>query len=113
MVEHVIYNDFKYIVVSSKDTDVLVLMASHFNNISCNELWMMAGTKKNPKNIPVHDIVKCIHQQVLGYLIPFNTLTGCDTTLFIANHTKTSAWTNLLSHSHLIRNLGVHPFARI
>ena len=109
MILHAIYNDFKYIVVSSKDTDVLVLMASHFNNISCNELWMMAGTKKNPKNIPVHDIVKCIPQQVLESLIPFHTLTGCDTTSFIANHTKTSTWANLLSHSHLIRNLGVYP----
>lgn len=53
--------------------------------------------------------VNCIPQHVLETLILFHTFTGCDTTSFIANHTKTSAWTDLLSHSHLIRNLGAFP----
>ena len=48
MVLHaMVYSGFKYIVVSSKNTDALVLIASHFKIISCNELWMMAG--KIPK----------------------------------------------------------------
>ena len=67
---------------------------------------MKAGTKKNPKFIPVHDVVNSISPTILKSLIPFHTLTGCDTTSFIAQHTKWSAWKTLLSHSHLIEHLG-------
>ena len=71
---------------------------------------MKAGTYKKPKNIPVHDIVSSIPQNILKSLIPFHALTGCDTTSFIAQHTKMSAWNTLISHPHLIENLGEDNF---
>ena len=108
MVLHAIYSGFKYIVVSSRDTDVLVLLASHFQKTDCTELWMMVGTTKKPKFIPVHNVVKDIPQHLLESLIPFHTLTGCDTTSFIAQHSKFTAWTALVSNSHLIKNLGTN-----
>ena len=87
IVLHAINSGFKYIVVSCKDTDVLVLLASHFQKIDCiEELWMKAGTQKKPKYIPVHNVVNSVSQNVLETLIPFHTLTGCDTTSFIAQH---------------------------
>ena len=108
MVLHAIHSGFKYIVISSKDTDVLVLLASHFHNIYCTELWMIAGTKKKTKCIPVHNLVNVIPQHILEALIPFHTLTGCDTTSFIAQHSKMTAWNVLLSDSSLIKNLGAY-----
>ena len=107
---HAISCEQKCIVVSSRDTDVLVLLLSHFDRINCKELWMKAGTAKKPKNIPVHDIVSSISQDILKSLIPFHTLTGCDTTSFIAQHTKWTAWDILKTHSHLIENLGEDNF---
>ena len=71
---------------------------------------MKAGTNKKPKNIPVHDIVSSLPQDILKSLIPFHTLTGCDTTSFIAHHTKKSAWEVLKTHSHLIEKLGEDSF---
>ena len=65
---------------------------------------MKAETKK--KYIPVHDVVNSISPTILKSLIPFNTLTGCNTTSFIAQHTKWSAWKTLLSYFHLIKHLG-------
>ena len=106
LILHAINCKQKYIIVQSKDTDVLVLLISLFYKINCIELWMKAGTKKNPKFIPVHDVVNSISPTILKSLIPFHTLTGCDTTSFIAQHTKWSAWKTLLSHSHLIEHLG-------
>ena len=109
IVLHAINSGFKYIVVSCKDTDVLVLLASHFQKIDCiEELWMKAGTQKKNKYIPVHNVVNSVSQNVLETLIPFHTLTGCDTTSFIAQHSKMTAWNTLVSHSHLIQNLGNH-----
>ena len=47
IVLHAINSGFKYIVVSCKYTDVLVLLASHFQKIDCiEELWMKTGTQK-------------------------------------------------------------------
>ena len=51
---------------------------------------MNAGTPKKTKYIPVHDIAKSMCQDVLEALIPFHTLTGCDTTSFIALHSKST-----------------------
>ena len=107
---HAISSQQKCIVVSSRDTDVLVLLASHFDRINCTELWMKAGTNKKPKYIPVHDIVSSLPQDILKSLIPFHTLTGCDTTSFIAQHSKMTAWNTLISHPQLIENLGEDSF---
>ena len=107
LILHAIVSNYKYIVISSRDTDVLVLLLSHFHKTNCKELWMNAGTPKKPKYIPVHDIAKSMSQDVLDALIPFHTLTGCDTTSFIAQHSKSTIWKTLISepvqHSHLIK----------
>ncbi|CAL4257487.1 unnamed protein product, partial [Meganyctiphanes norvegica] len=47
LILHAINSNYQYIVVSSRDTDVLVLLAYHFHKTNCTELWMMSGTKKN------------------------------------------------------------------
>ena len=110
LILHAIVSNYKYIVISSRDTNVLVLLLSHFYKTNCKELWMNAGTPKKPKYIPVNDIAKSMCQDVLDALIPFHTLTGCDSTSFIAQHSKSTIWKTLISepvqHSHLIKKLG-------
>ena len=84
MIIHAINSNYKYIVVISRDTDVLDILASLFHRTGSTELWMMAGTQSKPKYIPVHTVVNSIPQNSLNALIAFHTLTGCDTTSFIA-----------------------------
>ena len=56
---------------------------------------MCTGTLKSPMYIPVHDLAKCMPHYLLDALIPFHTLTGCDTTSFIAQYTKSGIWKTL------------------
>ena len=51
--------------------------------------WMQE-LKKNPKYIPVHDVAKSMCGNLSDALIPFYTLKGCDTTLFIALNSKST-----------------------
>ena len=44
------------VVVSARDTDVLVILVSHFHRMHCKELWMKAGTSKKQKYIPIHNV---------------------------------------------------------
>ena len=46
LILHAIVCNYKYIVISSRDTDVLVLLLSHFHKTNCKELWMNAGNLK-------------------------------------------------------------------
>ena len=110
MILHAINCNYPYIVVTSRDTDVLVLLASQFKRIDCLELWMKAGTSKDPKNIPVHNVVTSFSPKVIKSLMPFHTLAGCDTTSFISRHTKKSIWNIFLLKYDLIKNLGKDNF---
>ena len=42
------------IIVQSPDTDVLVLCATHFSDISCEELWFRTGVRDCHRYVPVH-----------------------------------------------------------
>jgi len=39
-------SQFNTVVVSSRDTDVLVLLVSHFTRVQYEHLWMLSGTTK-------------------------------------------------------------------
>ena len=40
-------------------------------------------------------------------MLAFHALTGCDTTSYIANHTKGSSWKTFKEHHGLLKNLGI------
>ena len=44
------------IVVSARDTDVLLSLVDHFPRVLCRNLWMMAGTSKKRRYIPIHPV---------------------------------------------------------
>ena len=69
------------IIVSARDTDVLILLLAHFHEIKI-DMWMSAGTAKKPKYIPVHDVYKCLPEGSSRAILPFHALTGCNTTSF-------------------------------
>ena len=46
LIHHAIVSNYKYIAISSRDTDVLLLLLSHFHKINCTELWRKSGTPK-------------------------------------------------------------------
>ena len=94
------------IVVYSRDTDVLVLLTHHRERLPARQLWMRTGPNKDPKYIPIHDVVKTHSESVLKELLAFHALTGCDTTSFFFRKGKKGAWKNFTKHSALLHGLG-------
>ena len=105
---HCINSKSTSIVVSSRDTNILVLLVANFHLMSCQQLWMKAGTARKRKYIPVHAIVEKLQMkpQVLQLLPAFHVLTGSDSTSYIAGHTKKTCWDVFLQHNYLLNGLG-------
>ena len=52
LILHCIHAHMNMIVVSVRDTDVLLLLLAHYSRIDCTRLYMKAGTSKAPKFFP-------------------------------------------------------------
>ena len=109
MVLHAIHSTCDKIVVYARDTDVFLLLLHHFTKINCKELWLMAGTAKKRKFFPVHKVFQLLEPEIIQSILAFHASTGCDTTSYIAGHTKHSAWKVLQHHSELLKDLGNVP----
>jgi hypothetical protein len=106
LVLHAINSHFKSVVVSSRDTDVLLLLLHHFPLVRCEQLWIMTGTTNKWRYIPLADVFNNLPIGSSMALLPFHALTGCDTTSYFANHTKRSAWKVFKNHHDLLTNIG-------
>ena len=82
---------FKRLLVHCRDTDVLLLLIHFFGRIPV-EVWMCAGTAKQRKYYPVHEIVKKIHHDVIDNILGFHAITGSDTTSSFLGYGKKSGW---------------------
>jgi hypothetical protein len=106
LVLHAIYSNANTVVVSARDTDVLLLLAAHLFRMRCQQLWMMAGTAAKRKYIPVKEMLKKLPPESVDTLLPFHALTGCDTTSYLCGHGKKSAVKIFYKHYDLLRGLG-------
>ena len=108
MILHCLHSDAEFLVVSCQDTDVFLLLVSHFDKMSCKQLWMKAGTSKMPKYLPIHMIRENLKQTVPGVetILSFHAITGCDTVSYFAGHSKKTSWKTFTEHHMLLRNLG-------
>ena len=108
MILHCLHSDAEFLVVSCQDTDVFLLLVSHFDKMSCKELWMKAGTSKKPKYLPIHVIRENLKQKIpeVETILSFHAITGCDTVSYFAGHSKKTSWKTFTEHHMLLRNLG-------
>ncbi len=56
MILHAIHCGTDTVVVFTRDTDVLLLLLAHMDKIGSVKVWMMTGTLKKKKFIPVRTI---------------------------------------------------------
>ena len=75
-------------------------------NISCPRIWMKAGTSSKTKYIPIHSVAAQFDAHVLSSLSAFHSLTGSDTSSFLAGHTKKSCWNVYKENHDRLYNLG-------
>ncbi len=104
---HAVHSQFNTVVVSSGDTDVLVLLVSNFPLAQCERLWMLSGTAKKRQYIPIDAVFNNLPRDSATNLLPFHALTGCDTTSYFANHTKRFSWKVFKEHHQLLKNYGI------
>ena len=107
LVLHAVHSQFHTVFVSSRDTDVLLLLASHFQRMECQHLWMKSGTSKKRRHIPIDAVFNKLPSGYASSLLAFHALPGCDTTSYIANHTKRSSWKIFKEHHGLLKNLSI------
>ncbi len=58
-----------HVTVYARDMDVLLLLLSHYDKINSDKTYMVAGTLKKPKYIPVHDLASRFTQPILRNMI--------------------------------------------
>ena len=80
------------IMIRTNDTDVVVLAISIANKIQANELWVLYGTGKHARYLPVHTIASTLGPDKASVLPLFHALTGCDTVSFFEGRGKKTAW---------------------
>jgi len=88
-------NGITKIGIQTVDTDVLVLALANFNKlyaIGLRELWLLFGTGKNYRNIPVHRIAGEIGTEMCSALPGFHAYSGCDTVSAFVGRGKKTAW---------------------
>jgi uncharacterized protein YggU (UPF0235/DUF167 family) len=79
---HVTVNSCDTVVVSARDTVVLLLLVEHFPMPSAN-VRMMAGTAARRKFFNIRAISKNLPSGSPSALLSSHALTGCDTTYVI------------------------------
>lgn len=95
------------VIKQSPDTDVLVLCATHFEGIGCEELWFRTGVRDRLRYVPVHRLSQKLGQKLCKCLPAFHALTGCDKTSAIAGVSKKKAWDRLNRDEVHQDNLGL------
>ena len=63
LVLHAIQCNFNTVVISARDTDVLLLLVAHFQRTQGSHLWM-SGTSKKRRYIPIGEVYRphhCFH----------------------------------------------------
>lgn len=109
IVFHALCSGFDSVVVSARDTDIILLLIHHFHRFSGKELWVKTGTEVKPKYIPIHEIVKTLSIQEKENILAFHAITGCDVTSFLATITKRAAWDVFKCHFRLLNDFGSQP----
>ena len=97
------------IVVSSPDTDVLILLLHHRIQIGADRIFFLTGrTGKHAsltRYIPVHGIHSQLTSPQRQLLLPVYCLTGCDTTSSFFGHGKKSAFRILRQGAEIYNDL--------
>ena len=93
--------------VSATDTDVFLLLLHHAYGMDI-KIWMMTGTSKSPKIIPIHSVLETNlpTRRMAQNLLAFHSITGCDTTSFFYGISKKKAYKIYEQDANLLEGIG-------
>lgn len=87
---HASENGYRSIVISSEDTDVMILCLGYSMNISC-PMYQKCGTANRTRYIDISKLGNSLGDNVCQGLIGLHAFTGCDTVSAFAGRGKLSA----------------------
>jgi len=95
------------IAVSATDTDVFLLLLHHAYGMDI-KIWMMAGTSKSPKIIPIHSVLETNlpTRRMAQNVLAFHSITGCDTTSFFYGISKKRVYKVYEQDANLLEGIG-------
>ena len=76
LILHCIHAHMETIVVAVRDTDVLLLLLSHYDRTGYTRLYMKAGTLNAPTHFPVHEIRMLLSIDLADTLLAFHAIYG-------------------------------------
>ena len=106
MVLHCIHNNSETIVVSARDTDVLLQLVSHCDHVQSNNLWRMAGTAKIRKYSNIRKIYDTLSENTVPALLPYHNLPFAQTQP-LPSHKKWDG--NLIKNFRILLSLDPIP----
>ena len=79
-------------MVRTVDTDVVVKLISHIQDILAQEVWIAFGIGKNYRFISAHEIATKLGTSKYKALLMFHAITGSDMVSFFSGRGKKTAW---------------------
>ena len=89
--KHISDTGKKTVMISTSDTDIVVISIAMFANLQLNELWLAFGVGKHLRYIPIHQIAEQLGEQRCKSLLFFHAFTGCDQVSAFTGCGKTTA----------------------
>src|SRR5277367_3882255 len=77
--------------------------------MKCTKLFMMAGTAKMRKYIPIHDLCEKLTPATKANILAYHAVLGCDVTSQLHGLSKVKCWKNFEENSDLLSSLGKVP----
>ena len=88
--EDVARKEYKTVLISTVDTDVVVAIAA-VDHLDISQLWIAFGTGKNFQCFVIHEMAKALGPQHCLALPMFHDFTGCDTVSSFGGRGKKTA----------------------
>uniref|UniRef100_H3APT9 Uncharacterized protein n=1 Tax=Latimeria chalumnae TaxID=7897 RepID=H3APT9_LATCH len=92
MLLHAARQGHSKLLLTTVDTDVVVLAMAQAHHLQVSELWLAFGVGKHYRFIPAHSISSSMGPEKATALPFFHALTGCDITLAFAGRGGKKAW---------------------
>ena len=89
---HASINGLKFLMISTVDSDVVVLAVHFFNKLDLTQLWIKFGVGEHKQYIAVHEIVLSLGPEICAGITFFHAWSGCDTTSAFEHYGKKSHW---------------------
>ena len=108
IIHHCCQTECRNIMVWCRDADVSLELLAHQKNSIKKNVVVKAGTSKSPKFIPINEVHDNVFPdpRVALALLAFHSLTGSDTTSFLAGHSKQALLPVFLENWYMIQDLG-------